>query len=68
MGDFPWLRKANFQDLPLCKQDLDQAAEDMTTQFHLAQPSCKRGAVMLQAAKLGAPVTVAIWKFDGNSP
>lgn len=43
--------EANFQELPLCKQDLDQAAEDMTTQFHLAQPSCKRGAVMLQALR-----------------
>jgi len=43
--------EANFEEVPMCKQDLDQAAEDMTAHFHHAQPTCKRGAVMLQALR-----------------
>ncbi|CAE7526271.1 UGP1 [Symbiodinium natans] len=41
--------EANFQEVPQCKSDLDQASADMTVHLDHAQPSCKRGAVALQA-------------------
>ncbi|CAJ1400146.1 unnamed protein product [Effrenium voratum] len=43
--------EANFEDLPMCKHDLDQASEDMSVHFQHAQPSCKRGAVSLEALR-----------------
>eukprot|EP00439_Symbiodinium_sp_Y106_P076607 s1483_g15.t1 len=43
--------EANFQEVPLCKSDLDQASEDMTVHMDHAQPTCKRGAVALQALR-----------------
>ncbi|OLP88568.1 UTP--glucose-1-phosphate uridylyltransferase [Symbiodinium microadriaticum] len=52
--------EANFQEVPLCKSDLDQASEDMSVQMDHAQPTCKRGAVALQALREQCMPTVTL--------